>query len=319
LADFGTRLKATFNNIPSGISVYVATQNIVSKTALGGPATTYAVLVAAENAVENTSGSGNAPTVTQSGTTSNGGQGQTFGVTIPYYQLPVVNGSATAVWEVVNAFPNLNETVEIPVWISYTASPSTNSPAPGTMTVNMAYAPNPTGGLFTAAAGGAASSSLPIPRFADTSTATNVATVTICSSALLFPFVTNTNGFDTGLAIANTSVDPFGTAAQSGTCTLNWYGNATASSNPAASTLGSGGVGSTTAIAAGTVATALASVTVPNFQGYMIAVCNFQFAHGFAFVSDLGARQLAMGYLALVMNAPIGTFRPTGGGEVLAH
>jgi len=33
----------------------------------------------------------------------------------------------------------------------------------------------------------------------------------------------------------------------------------------------------------------------------MIAVCNFQFAHGFAFISDLGARNLAMGYLALVI------------------
>ena len=39
----------------------------------------------------------------------------------------------------------------------------------------------------------------------------------------------------------------------------------------------------------------------PNFQGYMIAVCNFQLAHGFAFVSDIGARNLAMGYLALVL------------------
>ena len=41
--------------------------------------------------------------------------------------------------------------------------------------------------------------------------------------------------------------------------------------------------------------------TSPNFQGYIIAVCNFQFAHGFAFISDLGARNLAMGYLGLVL------------------
>ena len=37
----------------------------------------------------------------------------------------------------------------------------------------------------------------------------------------------------------------------------------------------------------------------------MIAVCQFQLAHGFAFVSDIGARNLAMGYLALVL--PDGT------------
>ena len=35
-----------------------------------------------------------------------------------------------------------------------------------------------------------------------------------------------------------------------------------------------------------------------------IAVCRFQYAHGFAFISDLGARNLAMGYLALVIPDP---------------
>jgi hypothetical protein len=48
----------------------------------------------------------------------------------------------------------------------------------------------------------------------------------------------------------------------------------------------------------------LASAVMPNFQGYVIAQCAFQFAHGFAFVSDLGARNLAMGYLALVIPEP---------------
>jgi len=38
-----------------------------------------------------------------------------------------------------------------------------------------------------------------------------------------------------------------------------------------------------------------------GFSGYMIAQCRFQFAHGFAFISDLGARNLAMGYLALII------------------
>jgi hypothetical protein len=33
----------------------------------------------------------------------------------------------------------------------------------------------------------------------------------------------------------------------------------------------------------------------------MIAVCNFQLAHGYAFVSDLGAQKLAHGYLALIL------------------
>jgi RHS repeat-associated protein len=40
----------------------------------------------------------------------------------------------------------------------------------------------------------------------------------------LFPFLTNQLGFDTGISIANTSTDPFGTTTQSGTCSLNFYG-----------------------------------------------------------------------------------------------
>ena len=111
---------------------------------------------------------------------------------------------------------------------------------------------------------------------------------------LLYPFVTNINGFDTGLAIANTTTDPFGTGAQAGSCKLNWYQG---TNNPAQIDSGT--------VASGTVYTTLASTAVPGFNGYMIAVCNFQLAHGFAFISDLGARNLAMGYLALIL--PDGT------------
>ena len=57
-------------------------------------------------------------------------------------------------------------------------------------------------------------------------------------------------------------------------------------------------------MASATTYTTLASSVAPNFLGYMIAVCNFQYAHGFAFVSDVGARNLAMGYLALIIPDP---------------
>jgi hypothetical protein len=41
----------------------------------------------------------------------------------------------------------------------------------------------------------------------------------------------------------------------------------------------------------------------PEFQGYIIAVCEFQYAHGFAFITDGfgGIPALAQGYLALVI------------------
>jgi hypothetical protein len=323
LADFGTRVKAVFNNIPSGLSVYVTTTNMASNTALvSSPVvgSTYAVLVSGETAAE-TSGT---PPALLSNVNVSSSSNKTPIANSGLYQLQVVNGSATAVWEVIGTIPTTLENLDFGVALGYTGSPATNSPAPGTMTVNMSYAPTPSQGAFTASAGAVAQGAgFTIPRFIDTSTASNVATVSICTTSLLFPFVTNTNGFDTGIAISNTSLDPFGTAAQGGTCNLNWYGNATASSNPAATPLGGGGVASTTPIPAGTVQTVLLSTTVPNFQGYMIAVCNFQFAHGFAFVSDLGSQKLAMGYLALVMNslqvANQLTARPVGPAENLVQ
>ena len=106
-------------------------------------------------------------------------------------------------------------------------------------------------------------------------------------------------------AIANTSQDSIvpitgasNASAQSGSCTLTWFGGTTAAPTvpPAPSDTGT--------IAAGTVWVNTLQTLAPNFQGYMFAVCNFQYAHGFAFISDVGARNLAMGYLALVIPDP---------------
>jgi hypothetical protein len=41
-----------------------------------------------------------------------------------------------------------------------------------------------------------------------------------------------------------------------------------------------------------------------GFQGYIIARANFQYCHGFAFISDLGAQKLAEGYLAIELDIP---------------
>jgi uncharacterized protein (TIGR03437 family) len=47
---------------------------------------------------------------------------------------------------------------------------------------------------------------------------------------------------------------------------------------------------------------------VPGFQGYVIAQAQFQMAHGYAFISDVGASKLAQGYLALVMDEEFDLF-----------
>ncbi|MGA2116616.1 MAG: hypothetical protein ABSH56_17895 [Bryobacteraceae bacterium] len=301
LADFGTRISAVFSNIPSGVSIFVGgvAPSVGVGAATGGTGLSTVTLIPSATYLY---GTGTLVGVTA--TTSS-----VSGVSYPAVQLAVTNGTAMATWEITTTSTSTVENVDIPVALLYVANPGNNLPAIGTATVNMRYAPDAAdiGATDTTASG-----SQPIPRFVDTSTATNIFTSTLCTTSLLFPYVTEIAGFDTGVAIANTTTDPFGTSPQAGTCTLNWYGTAA----PAATV--------TPSVASGTVWAGLTSLLAPGFNGYMIATCNFEYAHGFAFVSDLGARNLAMGYLALVMNTANGSFPETSGrpiptGEVLGN
>ncbi len=295
LADYGTRLKAIFNNIPSGVNVYVSTTNVnngasmVSNAVPGNTSIAgFAQLINGETTNDGNAGTtGFFPAITA---TSNATANQNA------FQIPISAGTGTAVWEVINTNPNATETLTFAVYLTYTANVSQSAPAIGTSTVNLSYAPTATSG--------AASSSLTIPRFvSDASAARTLFGIILCRTILLYPYITNQAGFDTGLTVANTSQDPYTlgsavTAAQTGSCTFTWYGGTTAAPTtpPAATNTGT--------IAAGTVWAGLASSLVPTFQGYAFAVCNFQWAHGFAFISDLGARNLAMGYLAVVLGDP---------------
>jgi hypothetical protein len=306
LADFGTRLKATFNNIPTGARIFVSTSNVNNNafpvgapSPIGGSAGNanvatgyvgYAQLVTGET-VANGNGLNNAffPAVTSTDNGPNNGN-------VPIAEVSISNNTGAAVWEVVNTNPNTIESFKFGVYVTYSANVAQNSPLPGTATVNLSFAPTATSGV--------ASSTLPIPRFAgDSSAARNVLTINVSRTILLYPYITNQAGFDTGLTIANTSQDPFtvgsnATGAQAGSCKLTYYGGTTAAPTtpPGPSDTGN--------IAAGTVWVNTLQTIAPNFQGYMFAVCNFQYAHGFAFISDVGARNLAMGYLALVIPDP---------------
>jgi hypothetical protein len=314
LADYGTRLKAVFNNIPTGARIFVSTANVLNNNlpvtapspaggSQGNNGTTgYAQLVNGETTSDGNAGvSGFFPAITATDNGPNNGN-------VPIAEVPITNGSGQAVWEVVNTNPSTNETLQFAVYVTYTANVAQNSPPPGTSTVNLSFAPAPP--AFTAASGAAASSTLTIPRFVpDASAARNIMVIAICRTILLYPYVTNQAGFDTGLEIANTSLDPYTTggnttAAQSGNCRMTWYGGTTtAPTTPP-------GPSDTGAIAGGTIYVNTVQALAPNFQGYMIAVCNFQYAHGFAFISDVGARNLAMGYLAVVLTDPGTGARP---------
>jgi hypothetical protein len=286
-ADYGTRLKALFSNVPSGVSIYVSTRDVTNAFSTPGTASS-AVLVVSETASDLPSGSVPAAGQTGNYTAANGSA-----VAIAPVGLTSA-GSGAAVWEVVATNPAAIDTLGFAVYINYSAAPATNSPAPGTVTVTLSFAPTPSGGAFTSTTGAAASGSLTLPRFSDSLDITkNLASIALCTTALLYPYVINVNGFDTGIAVANTTTDIFGTTAQAGACSFYFYGTAAPTVNPFVGPV----------VATGTVYANLASTMAPGFDGYMIANCNFQYAHGFAFVSDVGARNLAMGYLALVFNS----------------
>jgi hypothetical protein len=146
-----------------------------------------------------------------------------------------------------------------------------------------------------------------VPRFNHPlipSPAPGFVNVTKCVTNLLFPFVANVAGYDTGFAIANTSYDVQAitptTATQSGPVTFYLYkaftepGPAPA---PATFTVANVSAGNTWA---GTMSNAPA---LAGSQGYIIAVAQFQYAHGFGFISygNASGLVLAEGYIASVI------------------
>lgn len=203
----------------------------------------------------------------------------------------LTGGAGAAVWEITRGIPGAISTMPFDVTVSYKANPL---PGLGTATVTGNYAPTTT--VFTA------SYTEPVPRFVDNPQSAVTFTINSCQTNILFPFVTNQAGFDTGLVISNTSLDPYGTVPQRGPCTLYFYGaTAGGGAAPGAQTSGTVNEG-TQLIMTASGGGNLGLVAVPGFQGYVIARCNFQYGHGYAFVSDLGATRVAEGYLGLVLD-----------------
>jgi len=314
LADHGTRLMARFANVPAGVSLY-ATLYPVGSCSDCGPGGLPAV-----NSVKTASTSLSDLQMARLISTDSNGAGAFSAVigtnsftspsTAPTAPISLNNGSGMAVWEVLSANPLTVQTYEFGIAVSYVANTSNNLPGIGSATVAGSFAP-----LSTVTT---QSSSAPIPRFADTSSARTIFTISACTTNLLFVFLTNQAGFDSGIAISNTSVDPFGTAPQSGTCKLNYYGETTGGgAAPAAQT--------SAVIPAGKQLTAVLSTggnygiaATPGFQGYMIAQCQFQYAHGFAFISDVGANRVSEAYLALVLDSALPS-RTLFQSEILGH
>ena len=331
IADHGTRLRASFGTVQANIRLYVSVGAVnstingfigaygVVADATGGNLspitnpvfpTSTAFNSTLANATFNTFGAvlfGFGPSFFN-GPAGSPFQGQS--TTNGYIQVPVNAGAASFTWEVYAADPRNPEVALFQVIAAYRFS---QNPALGISTVQGSFAPVNS----TATASGFL---VPIPRFQDTSAPARLFQLDSCVTNLLYPFVTNIAPFDTGIAISNTSLSNPGTgelfplvavATQQGACSINYFGftGTGRGAAPAPATSGVIPPGQTLVftLSAGGGAPFGTIPATPGFQGYIIAQCAFRYAHGYAFISDLGATQLAQGYLALVMDNALGS------------
>jgi hypothetical protein len=236
----------------------------------------------------------------------NGGAGYASPLTL----VSQSNGGALIVYEILFTDPFSNEYADVPVVVSYQVQLGMNAPL-GLPQPNVqaaytgGFAPFPT--VLTAATLSAA----PIPRFFYQNQGGNIFSISRCSCNLLFPFVTEQFGYDTGIAIANTTTDPFGTQAQNGSVTFNYYGVVGVNSPPplqqttTASTPVLSGTVLVYTLSNGNSAFGLDN-RGSNFTGYLIVTAQFQYCHGFAYISALNAGPtstgISEGYLALVLD-----------------
>jgi hypothetical protein len=300
-ADAPTQLEVTIANIPVGAVISVDPYAISTAQALcSAPCVSvysYATLAASTSytpPVDPTSASTSAVTVADN---SKG--------TAPI--------SVTVVWQIAAANSSAIDQLTFNIYGALVAQPS--NPIPTTpATVAMGFYPQ-------TATYPDSDSTGPIPSFsstveAQTPSPTNLFSISSCETILLFPYVTDFYGFDTGIAISNTSMDSLpsgqGAVGQTGTCTVAFYG-----AGGVASTLGTTGVYSSTgdtALTNGMIAPGQTwafslsgidagynSTATYGTTGYAIATCNFQYAHGYSFVSDTGIRNFAAAYLALII------------------
>jgi len=221
-------------------------------------------------------------------------------------------GTATAIYEVTQTDNTIFEAFTVPVVDTAAANFTTSAQTAFTATVTVA--PQMTVNNLE-----------DIPNFSAPGNTLNLSAWNLCQTTLLFPFV-STTGVETGIALSNTSLDPgliggvaTGTASPGGqgACTLNFYGTNAGAAGTAVTFLGvqapnpTGGAtpyiqpaGTSNAFPIGS------SGLVPaGFSGYLIAQCNYLYAHGFAYIAyQLGTGNGAtMGYVANVL-----TFRPIG-------
>jgi hypothetical protein len=208
----------------------------------------------------------------------------------------VTASSNTTTFTIVASNPNASESFQV----NFTFTGPTSSPSVGAVTVTGTMAP-----VGTAHTAGDALVTSPFPRFAAVEVGpATIANVVAAATNLLVPFAVRDLGFDTGIALANTTADPFGTAGGgatpvAGALTLSFFpraatGGAGTSFTLVTSATARPGVGLSAdgTLAAGATWTVLLSELLTSagqtgsFTGYIFIRADFLGAHGAPFVSD---------------------------------
>jgi hypothetical protein len=305
----GVRVKVVLSNVPTGFNIFVpltvSSSTVVTPAVVGPPAVpaTYSAGKLTAQTSE-TGGRADAAAATSPTQFVNNNSAVPF-TGAGFYQVPNSGGTVAIIYEVTTDDNTHIDSYNIPVFIQ--VGGNVVSATAASVTVQASLAP------ITAAT--------TVPSFAIGSSSgapTTLINFAQCQTSLLFPFVTNANGFETGIAIDNATKDPFGSATpQNGLCQLSYYGqgatpvySTTLAPNP-----NEGGNAQYLAgeVYAFTLTQALAQPTASSsspanpatFTGYIIANCKFQDAHGFAYIlyGNLGSSTSdTMGYVAQVLN-----------------
>jgi hypothetical protein len=169
-----------------------------------------------------------------------------------------------------------------------------------------------------------------LPRFVeDLGDAQTIVSIVPATTTLLIPYATRiaSIGYDTGIAIANTSLDPYDEAEpQTGAITFFFFPNSgdgpgemfelTTDGPIAGTALNADGELEPGASFVALLSTLLAEAgAAGDFTGYIFIETDFQYAHGAAFISDFANFTSATN--VLVLDNPAFEGRPTGEVESL--
>jgi hypothetical protein len=243
----------------------------------------------------------------------------------------ITSTANTAVISFNSTLTSVTETLEVDFTITSPLPSTTGVATPGTITVTATMFPIGTGVDNTTFAPltGVPTETGGYPTFTDLEVGPlTIVNIVPANTTMLMPYALTLSPFDTGIAIANTSADPFGPGAggltpKAGTVTLNFFpttstgGAGTPFSLTTSTTVKPGlGLSSDGTLAAGATWTVLMSQLLTaagqtgTFTGYVFIQANFLGAHGTATISDFRTYSLTANVLIL----PPPSTQPRAGG-----